>query len=1508
MPTDDQLRAGTVLFDEIVGESQVRDNKWHTLARVTPDQGARVGGYSVFRLMVSGSEGDDANVYSVTLSLRDSRDLPPPGLEVLSYAPTVRVPDKVRLTELRFAVPDDADALILRNFDAANGNVAFVSTYRTVALDASKQNAWRESELRLLPEERGSSAALVVSGGDEIPNDVTLMVADGESKPVPIRLPARAWTPNTRPVPNADISLLADCGSVSFDATVSTDADGDGLSYRWEFGDGASSEHAAVVHRYAEPGNYRAVLRVTDSSGQVGSGSSRFFDVFVRRPPVSEAGEEIVAAPASPVLFDGTASRAGGRPIARYKWDFRDGTRAEGAKVSHAFAGPGRYDVILQVEEAEAGACASAVDQRTVRVNAAPVPEAGPDRRSSVNEVVTFDATGSYDPDGRIASYEWDMGDGFRAAGPNVPHAYSAPGTYTATLTVRDDSGVANSGQSDTVRVFVNAPPVPQAGPDRDVAVGEVIDFDASRSTDADGPILDYHWDFGDGSHGRGVRVPYAYRQPGTYEVALTVRDASNTSSDTRTDTLSVRVNAPPVADAGDDQVVTSSEVHFDATRSRDPEGAIRRYEWSFGDGSTGSGARPTHVYRKSGRYLVRLTVVDDSGTRNDRASDASYVTVNAAPIADAGPDQVAAPGQVLTFDGSRSIDTDGDLTGFFWDFRDGSTALGSRVSHAFDRPGIYQVRLRVKDDTDQENAIDYDEARVVINAPPVANAGPDRLAGPGDKVIFDAAGSFDADGHISRYRWDFSDAVEPVFGSRVVRSYASPGVFTARLTVTDNSGAVNGTAQHEVTVRINHRPVANAGGDIFTSRSTVAFDGSQSADADGNPLLYTWDFGDGTPPVSGARVTHTYADGGRYPVVLKVDDGTGLHNATNRAAITVVIDRPPLAAAGGNKQVCAGDVVVFDGTHSVDPEGGLLRYAWDFGDNTKSDIANPTKIYRQGGLYPVTLTVEDESGFATNRHTDRVVVRVDEAPLAVAGSDQTVCANKEVHFDGAASRDFDGVVNRFTWNFGDGTVGGGGNPAHAYARAGNYRVALTIEGDQAGQCDNTASDEMIVHVVEAPDARIMAPSAVAAGSAITLDGSSSSIASGRIAAWIWDFGDGTTGEGATVAHGYEKPGAYLVTLTINTEGGVTQCSAVTARHAIVVNAPPVAVIGEVGRVGLGEEVLFDGSASHDPDGGITAYEWDFGDGTKASGINVRHRFRESGRYAVTLTVTDDTQLPNRTTARTIEVSVNHAPKPVIAAPVAGCPGESLKFSGATSSDLDGEIVGYTWTFGDGATAEGAEVVHAYGAPGFYALGLVVDDGAGLNNSRTLGTLRFHVNQSPRAEGGPDRMVCAGDPVAFDASASVDFDGELVSYRWSFGNGSALEGKEVVHRFEKPGSYDVKLTVDDGSGASCGRTADVAKVTVNTPPVARALGDRKGMAGGAHDLLTFDASQSADADGQPLSFLWELGDGITRAGDRILHHYAQPGEYTVQLIVDDGSGLVCGRASEEFPVVVRRRE
>ena len=145
-----------------------------------------------------------------------------------------------------------------------------------------------------------------------------------------------------------------------------------------------------------------------------------------------------------------------------------------------------------------------------------------------------------------------------------------------------------------------------------------------------------------------------------------------------------------------------------------------------------------------------------------------------------------------------------------------------------------------------------------------------------------------------------------------------------------------------------------------------------------------------------------------------------------------------------------------------------------------------------------MTLTVQDESGFANDRHTDRIVVRVDESPIAEAGPDQEVCAGAEVHFDGSASRDFDGVVNRFTWDFGDGNTGGGESRSTSISQPGDYRVVLTIEGDQAGQCDNTDTDEMTVRVVEAPVARIVGPSASRSARRATFDASQSSGATGR--------------------------------------------------------------------------------------------------------------------------------------------------------------------------------------------------------------------------------------------------------------------------------------------------------------------------------------------------------------------------------------------------------------------------
>ena len=309
-----------------------------------------------------------------------------------------------------------------------------------------------------------------------------------------------------------------------------------------------------------------------------------------------------------------------------------------------------------------------------MQVNAAPVAVAGDDRRVSVGQEIVLEGGRSYDVGGEIVEHLWDLGDGTTLTGPSGRHAYGAPGTYDVTLTVRDNSGVANGTGTGGFQVMVNAPPVAAAGPDRHVAIGEVITFDAGASADPDGALVEYLWDFGDGAHGDGQMVQYAYRRSGTYPVTLTVRDNSGTDSSIDSDQLTVVVNEPPVAEAGEDQLVSSSEVRFDGTGSRDPDGAIARYEWDFGDGVGGTGATPVHVYQKPGEYLVRLTVTDNSGTVRSSASDSLRVTVNAAPIADAGPDLVGAPGQELAFAAAGSLDPDGDVAEYLWQFKEGAT------------------------------------------------------------------------------------------------------------------------------------------------------------------------------------------------------------------------------------------------------------------------------------------------------------------------------------------------------------------------------------------------------------------------------------------------------------------------------------------------------------------------------------------------------------------------------------------------------------------------------------------------------------------------------------------------------------------------------------------------------------------------------------------------------------------------------------------------------------------
>ena len=415
--------------------------------------------------------------------------------------------------------------------------------------------------------------------------------------------------------------------------------------------------------------------------------------------------------------------------------------------------------------------------------------------------------------------------------------------------------------------------------------------------------------------------------------------------------------------------------------------------------------------------------------------------------------------------------------------------------------------------------------------------------------------------------------------------------------------------------IRVNHPPVAEAGPEIVTDALYVTLDGSGSSDADGDRLIHTWDFGDGSPPALGETVTHAYPRSGIFPVTLTVDDGTGLGNAVATDSTRVLIDARPMAVAGGNRDVCSGDAILFDGSASGDPDGGLLRYDWDFGDGTRSDIVNPSKTYEQPGIYTVTLTVRDEFGPAASACTATASPRVvREAPIADAGPPLRACTNQTVRLRrlGLVRRRRRGQrlllelrrrLDRRRRAPDARLRAAGhlhGDPDHHRRRPRRLRRARHRR-DHGDRRRGAADRDRRPRPRRRRRRRRLRRGARRRRSTCAARASAGTSATARPAT------------GPTVAHAFAEPG----TRTVHAERDASRRQRrlrhhrdpadrrrSTRRRRRSIDAPD--------RIAAGALVLFDAAASTDPDGAITGFDWDFGDGATATGVQAQHRFADA--------------------------------------------------------------------------------------------------------------------------------------------------------------------------------------------------------------------------------------------------------------------------------------------------------
>jgi PKD repeat protein len=334
---------------------------------------------------------------------------------------------------------------------------------------------------------------------------------------------------------------------------------------------------------------------------------------------------------------------------------------------------------------------------------------------------ILFDASASTDLDGTIVAYAWDFGDGTTNTGQTVQHTYSRGGTFTVILTVTDDRGqsatttqqVTVSASADPTASFAISPTSP--------SIGEQVTFNAAASQAAAGrQIVSYAWTFGDGGTASGAQATHTYSAPGTYSVVLTVTDDIGSTGTTSNTVLVQALLRPTASFAVSPSTPAVGElVSFNASASQAAVGRqIVRYSWTFGDGSSGSGALESHTYNAPGTYIVVLTVTDDAGNTGTATNNVSVGNPSRPTASFVFSPTDPAPGVVVRFDASASTAPAGRfITSYQWTFGDGGVATGQAVDHPFAAELTYTVVLTVTDSAGQ-TGVTTQTVTVAVPAP----------------------------------------------------------------------------------------------------------------------------------------------------------------------------------------------------------------------------------------------------------------------------------------------------------------------------------------------------------------------------------------------------------------------------------------------------------------------------------------------------------------------------------------------------------------------------------------------------------------------------------------------------------------------------------------------------------------------------------------------------------------------------------------------------------------------
>ena len=926
---------------------------------------------------------------------------------------------------------------------------------------------------------------------------------------------------------------------------------------------------------------------------------------------------------------------------------------------------------------------------------------------------------------GVVNQWNWTFGDGNSSTSQNPNHAYSVTGLQTVTLTAQ-----TNVGCSDVIskQVFVKAPPqaaiTPMPG-----CNGLSVNFTNASDPGASG----FWWEFGTGfpadtSVVTNPSFDYTANGYGSYTVSL-VAQKGTACADTATYLIMISNAVANFADL--DTTCTNVLVNY-VDQSTNVNGTITAWEWSFGDASFSTFQNPTHGYSVANDYNVQLIVTTSLGCKDTIVKP---IHVDDAPQAIIGASDLCS-GQTIDF-----VNASGPgANGFWWEFgtgNPGDTSIVSNPTFTYSSYGNFTVTLIAQKGTVCETSTTL--PIIISDLIPDFDLPTDACIN--SSVSFLDQSSTTVGSSITGYAWNFGDLGTSA-DQNPTHTYLTSGIMPVQLVVTSNVGCSDTIIQN---INIQALPIANAGMDTAVCVSNPGYQLNGSIIGASGGL---W-IGNGGAFVPGAtNLTATYfpslseMNNGCTSIVLTTT-GNGFCASQSDTMVICYLDTPQINT-GGDIDVCNDSLYV--GLNATVQFAANIAWTTN-GAGSFDDPSSLNAIYTFDpadiASGQITLYIETFNFSGCPDDQDSLYINFNQPPTMNIVYDDTVCAGFPIQLESNSSTGSGWWQTTGDGNFSPDDSLGGVFYNHGTADATSGIVQIYFQTINNGGCI-ALYDTLDLVIVPSPTPGF---TFVENCFNIATPFTNTSTSVDPITGYDWTFEPGATSTQTDPSYVFLTEGSHNVQLIVTSANGCQD----TLVQVVDAHFIPVASFNLPAPCLPGGTYFFDTSTVSDST--ITAWGWNFGDGSTSTQQDPIHQYSSAATYIITLTVTSGFGCSDDTI-----VNVAILPGPDASFTVVPASGNLLvditftDGSTANGSPLDS----WNWSFGDGDTSSLQNPVHPYENEGQYDVQLIVIDEAGCVDTAVVMVPIFHGPLVPSAftpNGDPNNswlMVLGGNFESID--------------------------------------------------------------------------------------------------------------------------------------------------------------